>query len=447
MKLIKILSACLTAISICFAANDTNVNYTISGIVTDTGNVALSGASVVLEKTGDTATTDINGNFTFSGNINITVTSNKQQKTSAIVHKILIVNGVLKLNIEKKSQVEIVSYTLQGQAVFKIIKSINAGIYSIALPDLTTGVCIYKVKVNGSEYVLKSSSIGKANAVLSSNIKESSTLILSKTARTVLIFNNVIAATKTGYLNYRVGIGNLDTSGIQIKMIASEGTVTDTDGNVYQTVQIGTQVWTVENWRCTKYNDGSAIPFVDTATKNGTYATTPKYWYYANTTNLESIKKYGALYNWYTVNTGKLAPTGWHVPTDSEWEVMQSYLVMHGYNFDGTTDTTNNKIAMALAAKTDWYSNNGAGYPGNMTKNNSSGFSALPGGYLSPLGFSHQSYAGFWWSATEYGWSTAWLRDLYYNGVELYRDSYGKESGYSVRLVKESRETVGILKK
>ena len=70
------------------------------------------------------------------------------------------------------------------------------------------------------------------------------------------------------------------------------------------------------------------------------------------------------------------------MPTDSEWEVMQSYLVIHGYNYDGTTDTTNNKIAMALAAQTDWYPFTGAGYPGNdLTKNNRSGFSALPGGY------------------------------------------------------------------
>jgi uncharacterized protein (TIGR02145 family) len=98
---------------------------------------------------------------------------------------------------------------------------------------------------------------------------------------------------------------------------------------------------------------------------SSSHAVIPAYCYYNNTTNADSIKKFGALYNWYTVYTGKLAPAGWHVPTDSEWEVMQSYLVMHGYNYDGTTDTTNNKIAMALAAKTDWYSDTSTGTIGN----------------------------------------------------------------------------------
>src|ERR1035441_4507351 len=99
-------------------------------------------------------------------------------------------------------------------------------------------------------------------------------------------------------------------------MIASAGTVTDIDGNVYQTVKIGNQIWTVENLRVTRFNDGTAIP-LDTSTatwdsiwNNG--LTIPAYCYYNNMTNTDSIKKWGALYNWYAVNTGKLAPKGWH---------------------------------------------------------------------------------------------------------------------------------------
>ena len=152
-------------------------------------------------------------------------------------------------------------------------------------------------------------------------------------------------------------------------------TVKDADGNIYTSVKIGDQVWTVENLRTTKYNDGTAIPVVKDSAA-WVALKTPGYCYYNNTTNAGSIKKYGALYNWYVVNTGKLAPEGWHVPTDSEWTNMENYLVLNGYNWDGTKDTAeDNKIAKSLAAKTDWSTHTTAGIIGNdLTKNNSSGF-------------------------------------------------------------------------
>ena len=216
------------------------------------------------------------------------------------------------------------------------------------------------------------------------------------------------------------------------------GTVTDADGNVYTTVKIGTQEWTVENLRVTKYNDGTAMPKVTDSVSWFTLIT-PEYCFYNNTTNADSIKKCGALYNWYAVNTKKLAPAGWHVPTDSEWEVMQSYLVMHGYNYDGTTDTSSNAIAMALAAKTDWDSYPGAGTPGyDLTKNDSLGFSALPVGCRINYGaFLGKGGYGGWWSASEGDSSSAWGRFLTFNDDYLGRGNSFKSSGFSVRLVKD----------
>ena len=144
-------------------------------------------------------------------------------------------------------------------------------------------------------------------------------------------------------------------------------------------VTIGTQVWTVENLRTTKYDDGTPIT-LDTSAVTWGNATTEMFCYYNNTVNSDTIKKWGALYNWYVVsltNPMKIAPAGWHVPTKAEWTTVQNYLIANRYYWDSTT--TGNKIAKAMAAKTDWLASTNSGAIGNdMSTNNRSGFSALP---------------------------------------------------------------------
>jgi uncharacterized protein (TIGR02145 family) len=216
------------------------------------------------------------------------------------------------------------------------------------------------------------------------------------------------------------------------------GPVTDIDGNVYQTVKIGNQVWMTENLRTTKYNDGTAIPLVTDMDAWADLAA-PGYCYYANTTDTRFIKKYGALYNWYAVDTKKLAPKGWHVPTAAEWDTMQNYLMTNGYNWDGTT--TGDKIAKSLATKTDWDADTNPGTIGNdLSKNNKSGFSALPGGYREGGGyFDGVGYFSYWWNATEYNASYALYRILYYDQPNLLL--YGtcrKDCGFSVRLLRDN---------
>ncbi|GEM_PF-853591 len=212
-------------------------------------------------------------------------------------------------------------------------------------------------------------------------------------------------------------------------------TVTDVDGNVYHTVTIGTQTWMVENLKTTKYRDGTSIPNVTDATAWAALATPAYCWY--NNDAATNKSTYGALYNWYAVNTAKLAPTGWHVPTDAEWTTLQNYLIANGYNYDGTT--TGNKIAKSMAATTNWSSYTGTGTIGNdLTKNNSSGFTALPGGCRFSNGtFDTIGYYGYWWSSTEGGTTDAWFRYLYYGGGNLYGGYDTKSYGFSVRCVRD----------
>jgi uncharacterized protein (TIGR02145 family) len=91
------------------------------------------------------------------------------------------------------------------------------------------------------------------------------------------------------------------------------GTMIDIDGNVYNTVVIGDQEWTIENFRCTKFNDNTAIPNV---TSNSAWAelTTPGYCFYLNRTDPALQKEFGALYNWYAISHSKIAPVGWRAP-------------------------------------------------------------------------------------------------------------------------------------
>lgn len=211
-------------------------------------------------------------------------------------------------------------------------------------------------------------------------------------------------------------------------------TVTDIDGNVYHTITIGTQTWMVENLKVSKYNDGTAIPNVSDATAWAAL-TTGAYCDYNN--DVANGTKYGHLYNWFTVNTGKLAPAGWHVATDAEWTTLQSYLIANGYNYDATT--TDNKIAKALAAKTDWTTSTTTGVIGNdLTLNNSTGFSALPGGARDNAGsFLGLGSDGIWWSATGYSTDYAWDRGLYYGSAGLGSYNDVKHAGFSVRCVRD----------
>jgi uncharacterized protein (TIGR02145 family) len=441
MTIIKALSAGFIAVSLSIA----QITVTISGKVTDSAGVTpIVGATVQLEKGGLQAISGVDGSFTITGTIVGIITPHFNKTLSGKITASLH-NGYLRLNLREKLDVEIALYTIQGKKLSTLHQTLAEGHHSVALPTKAAGVCFYRIKMGDEEFVLKGNFFnGVSRDAVLPNQGTLSPTALTRQAESYEPINDVIAVTKDGYLNYRVGVTNSDTTGIVIKMLPSAGTVTDIDGNVYQTVKIGNQIWTVENLRTTKYNDGTPIT-LDTSTETWAFATTEKFCYYKNTTNADSIKKFGALYNWYVVsptNPKKIAPVGWHVPIDAEWTTLEKYLVLNGYTWDGTTDTsssTYNKIAKSLAAKTDWYLSTDSGAIGNdLTKNNRSGFSAIPGGPRGTDGtFLDQSNSGFWWSATASAATYAWYRNLYYVSVYLVRLNLDKSCGFSVRLVRD----------
>ena len=194
------------------------------------------------------------------------------------------------------------------------------------------------------------------------------------------------------------------------------GTVTDIDGNVYNTVIIGDQVWMAENLIVTHYRNGDEIP---TGYSNNDWTTLSTGAYAVYSDNSANVVTYGNLYNWYALDDNrKIAPEGWHIPTDDEWQVVVDYL---GGNPGGKLKKT---------GTTHWSSpNTGA--------TNESGFTALPGGYR-VFGGSY-NYMGtfcYFWSSTETNTSSGWYRKLYYNSSEVHRVRNNKHYGFSVRCVR-----------
>ena len=227
-----------------------------------------------------------------------------------------------------------------------------------------------------------------------------------------------------------------------LQSATGSGTVTDQDGNTYDYLTYGDQVWTVDNAAMVTYSDGTPIPEVTDNTEWESLTTGA--WSYFNNDPTKP-----RLYNWYAVvgihdtdsNTPnkEFAPEGWHVPSDAEWTTLENHLIASGYNYDGTT--TENKIAKAMASTTGWISYTGTGAPGNdQSLNNDSGFNAFPEGYRYYGGsFDLEgSHAIFWTSSeNENDTSYAGTPGLVFNYSYLHRNSSYKQNGYSVRFVRD----------
>lgn len=202
------------------------------------------------------------------------------------------------------------------------------------------------------------------------------------------------------------------------------GFITDVDGNVYNTVTIDTQVWMKENLKTTKYNDGTFIPNITDNTR-WIDIRAPAYCWYNNDKSTYNAT-YGAIYNGFVVdaqkNGGKnVCPIGWHVPSDSEWTSLTTYLV--GESIAGGK--------LKETGTTHWLSpNTGA--------TNESAFTALPGGWRD-LGFNYLSVGGFWWTATRYDENdNALYRNIFYDNSELFRNPASEHFGFSIRCLKDN---------
>ena len=259
---------------------------------------------------------------------------------------------------------------------------------------------------------------------------------INKVLSLIIIFSSLVATVKaqeTMYI-YKDGaivgehiLADVDSVIFYKAEVPEENTVIDIDGNIYNTVVIGTQTWMAENLKTTSYNDGTPIPLETDATTWSQLTSGAYCWYDNNEENYKEL--YGALYNWYTVETGKVCPEGWHVPYYSDWQTLESYLIGLGY--------INNSEGNALKATNGW-GNDGNGIDFFE-------FGALPGGYRGEgingsEAYNYAGYSGRWWSNTAYNSNNAYNAGLYYfdGNLELSGSLGGdKWSGFSVRCIKD----------
>jgi uncharacterized protein (TIGR02145 family) len=211
-------------------------------------------------------------------------------------------------------------------------------------------------------------------------------------------------------------------------------TVVDIDGNVYQTVTIGIQEWMLENLKVTHYRNGVSIPNVTNST-TWSGLTTGAYCEYNN--SVGNVTTYGRLYNWYAVNDSRnIAPDGWHVASEVEWQQLEESLGMNPAELDltgyrGTTEGGKLKEA----GTTHWASP-------NVGATNESGFTALPGGFRDRFGpFYEMNYYGTFWTCTPSVDFSAWSRHPNTEHASLYRFAYDQRFGFSVRCVKDQTVT------
>jgi len=220
---------------------------------------------------------------------------------------------------------------------------------------------------------------------------------------------------------------NTDLTGSPVTLSATATnkltSVTDADGNIYQTTAIGNQLWTTSNLKTILYNDGTPIQVVTDNTVWADFENKGKYcWYNNDETNKA---KYGALYNLNVVISGKVCPVGWHVPIEYDWRELEAYLKQNGH-----AGTEGN----ALKSASGW-----SLWADSEIGTNDYGFTAYPGGERKETGvFENQGYYGSWWSSTPVYQSNSYYARMLggiSNNIMLH---YGtSRDGHSVRCIRD----------
>jgi len=214
--------------------------------------------------------------------------------------------------------------------------------------------------------------------------------------------------------------------------LVSCNTVKDIDGHRYNKIQIGNQVWLKQNLRVSRFNNGDKIGTVKPDTIDINRFESPLFQFAYKGDN-KLVKTYGLLYTWYVVSDSRnVCPTGWHVPSDEEFCILENYLEPGMDSTCSIMAHRGKKIGLYLKepGNKHWADNIGA--------NNQSGFTVLPAGIRYRDGeFRNYINYGYFWTATEYDSAFVITRRLYHNSDDISRSIYHKKDALSIRCIKD----------
>lgn len=208
-------------------------------------------------------------------------------------------------------------------------------------------------------------------------------------------------------------------------------TVIDADGNIYNTIKIGNQIWMLENLKTTKFNDGTSIiqyTFDEHGNNWGSLNNQEAFYRWADTSDLNNVvdeeltfDAYGAMYNNWAIESGKLAPTGWRIPTQADFQVLETFIA---------TDGNSGNEATALKSETNWLPSSGNG-------TNIYGFNGLPNGYVSAPGTATFANGICTWATTDNNTvnQTRVLVQLHSENAIIYGDN-AIQIGAGIRCIK-----------
>jgi len=387
---------------------------TTSTVTATTYTTAISGGNI----TSDGGTTITARGVCWSINHNPTITDSKTNEGTGI--------GVFTSNLTgltagttyyaRSYATNSVGTTYGNELEFKTI--------AYSLPELTTSTVIsvaHTTAISGGNISTDGGATVTARGIcwsINHNPTISDSKIIEGTG--IGIFTSNMTGLPDGTTLYvrSFATNNVGTAyGNEVEFKTIPISITDGEGNIYHTTIIGTQVWLVENLVATKYRNGDPVPLIS---ENSQWEALSTGAYSSQLNDPANSTIYGHLYNWYTVaDIRKIAPAGWHIPSETEWTTLMDYL--------GGEPNAGGKLKETGLAH--WLSpNDGA--------TNETGFTALPGGYRNSNGsFSNPGYLGVWWSTSEQSINDAYALFTYNAGTQLHGEPNDKNLGFSIRCI------------